>query len=318
MEHFPVWIGEEGHKLYCDQVRLEQFLFTVLNYSEADAAKLSQSLARRLARGRSINDFWSKASFRKTTTAVVRVLLRSIDPISLPTLLCYQDKYGQTGLFQFAFYQRHDVVKLMLDSLENEEECFKLLRITTKVSERTPLHISCWRSDIESVKAILDHVNPLQRYDLMKMQTINGNIPLHCAAYCGVTAMLKYLYQSVTKSQWDNLLHMDDHYGLTILHKAAYGGVKTVMKVIKETVSNETFIKLVSTPLPPWDRVKYICRPGKYKQCSENWTVARIEEAIHMENQQGRLELLRYNATHIPLNLNLATDLEYVDMNHAP
>ena len=64
-EHYPVWIGEEGHKLHSDQARLEQYLSTVLNYSVANAAELSQGLARRLADGRSIDDFWGKASFHK-------------------------------------------------------------------------------------------------------------------------------------------------------------------------------------------------------------------------------------------------------------
>ena len=285
-------IREEDHQLFvsCDQVRLEQYLSTVLNYSEVDAVRLSQSLARRLEGGRNIDDFWHKALlplFRKNTTEIVDVLLKSIEPHCLPSLLRHQDKYGQTALAKFAFKERHDIIGLMLDSLKSKEECFKLLVIKTKTSWRTPLHVSCWRGDTRSAKTILDHVTPDQRYELMKMQTINGNIPLHCAAYFGVTDMLESLHAAVTSSQWNDLLLTDDRYGLTILQKAVYGGPTSVMNVLKGTVNEDTFMKLVSTPLPKWDRVKYICELDRYQECQEKWTLAWIEEAINRSDDQG-------------------------------
>ena len=156
---YPIWIEED--KIYCDEAKLLNHLTQNLNYNKNDADRIIQQINGHIKY--SLCGFWwSAATYMYMSTEAISVLLHSIEHSQLIRLLSYQDGLRYTALHWCAYNKNNKVMKVILDSV-SEEECYQLLRISGTWGQ-TPLHRSCLQGDTESVRLKLNHINQEMRY----------------------------------------------------------------------------------------------------------------------------------------------------------
>ena len=212
--------------------------------------------------------------------------LRTFEHTKLASLLNVQDRHGQTAQFYLASTNKGDVLRKILDSLDDTNELFNRLRSTTKL--RTPLHAACWHGDVTSVKAILDHGDQDMRYSLLKMRTEHGSTPLHCGLCSSRTEIFTYIFKSLAREQWYDLLTLHDNNGCTIVHKLAYTGNDALLDTIKDTATIEQWLKLLCMAPPhQGSRQQEDAYERAKNKISELRTQARIEEAQSCLNKKG-------------------------------
>ena len=196
---YSIWIDED--KIYCDEAKLKDHLIHKLSYNYNDA----------IGNGRikyGLLYFWSSVANTMSTEAI-RVLLHSLEHSQLIHMLSYQNECGKTALHRCADNKNNELIKVVLDSV-SEDECNQLLSITDNLSGWTPLHMSSYRGDTESVRVMQNHVNQDMRCSLLQISSDGGNTPLHLTSYNDHTDIIKVIHESVTQAQWINLLQMRD------------------------------------------------------------------------------------------------------------
>ena len=283
---YPIWI--DGDKIYCDEAKLADHLTQKLNYNENGAARVSQQITGHI-KYYGTYSFWESAA-ENVGAEAIRVLLHSIEHSQLIYLLSYQDEYEFTAIHWCATYRCNEVIKVILDSV-SEDECCQLLSITDDKMRWTSLHMSCWVGDTESVRVMLSHVNQEMRYSLLQMRDINIDTPLHLATCYGHTDIMKAIHESVTQTQWIHLLQIKAYRKMTVLQKAVYWNKQSSIDTIRESVSYQESIQLLATPLPEYDWL--IHDKKRYKQVvswiDEMRAEARVVSALQTANDSSML-----------------------------
>ena len=197
--------------------------------------------------------FWDKVA-RNMSTESLRVILQSVQHSQLNCMLSYPDSSYYTALNCCAYNLRGDMIKMILDCV-NENECYSYLGTTEGKWGLAPIHWSCSKGDTESVRTMLCHLNQDKRYSLLqKTQDVFRNTPLHDASFGGHTDIMKVVHESVTQTQWMNLLELNGFRELTVLQIAAYQDRQSCIETIRDSVSDEVWIELLSSSLPEYDR----------------------------------------------------------------
>ena len=279
---YPIWI--DGDKIYCDEAKLKDHLTDELNYNGNDATKITEQINGHMKYG--LRYFWSSAA-KTMDTKAIRVLIHNLEHSQLICVLNYQDEYLDTALHYCARHERNEVIKVILDSV-GEEECYQLLSIRDNVEWR-PLYRSCTRGDTESVRVMLNHINQDMRYSLLQMTDGLSNTPLHLASSSRNTAMMKVIHESVTQTQWINLLQMQEDLGMTVLQYAVYWNEPSSIDAIRDSVSDEEWLQLVSSPLPEYNELYH--NDDRYQRAvdriDEMRAATRVKSVLQTTNNSG-------------------------------
>ena len=263
---YPIWIDDD--EIYCDPARLKFHLTQKLRYDETPASRLTQKVTCLLNVSNRVKSFWDAAAeIRDAET--VKALLQSMAHQHRELLyLVNWQKITALGDCHVA-NKRSELTKVLFECL-GEDECIQLLNISGMLEERTPLHVACGASDIESVRLILQRVPQDKRYSLLELRDCYGNTPLHQAAGAGYTDIMRLIYESVTGTQWFNLLQIKARSrqhsinllqapckGMTVLQAAIHKSNQASIQVIKDSVSNEMLLQLIHTPLPEYKHFRH-------------------------------------------------------------
>ena len=253
---YPMWIDDLNIIGY-DYERLNVHLSQVLNYGQETILQLRGELFKLLWSVEDIEDFWEVAA-EGFSTEVISIILQSLESTHLQYLLSYQNSDGDTALHRLANYRRADAINTVLDCV-NEEWCYHLLQIASEYSG-TPIHWSCEAGDGASLKVMLDHVNQDMRYSLLQMRNHGSNNPLHLAVRGDPSIITDVILPLVTKSLWIDILQMRGIGDMTVLQYICYVGwlrysfpLQTILNALKDAVGDETWLQLLSDPLPDLD-----------------------------------------------------------------
>ena len=283
---YIVWIEQD--KICCDKAVLEYQLKRELNSVENGDNKSVQQMIGLM--NDKIEKFWCSAAEDMSTEAI-RVILQSIEHNQLVYMLSYQClTYEYAAIHYCAQYERSDVIALILDCM-SEEECNQLLSIVGRY-RWIPLHVSCERGDVESVRVMLNHLNRDMRYLLLQMKDYTGCSPLYAASMSGHTDIMKVIHGSVTQAQWSNLLRMKAGSGMTALQMTAFCNKHSSIETIRDSFSNDTWKWLLRIPLPYYNDRIYLYRDNYNRVVNiidELRTAAIVRSAILITDNTGSL-----------------------------
>ena len=120
-----------------------------------------------------------------------------------------------------------------------EEDAYHLLTTIRRRNNRghTAVYLAAVRDHQEALTSILDSVTDEHKYDLLKIQTVDGTTPLHDATFHGLTDIVKHIFKSLKpKRMRYQLLKIKAMYGYTPLHYAAWRGHTDIITPILESV----------------------------------------------------------------------------------
>ena len=185
---------------------------------------------------------------------------------------------------------RSDLVKVLLECF-SKEVCFQLLSDAGRIKS-TPFHIACRGGDTASVRLMLQHVLPKQRYSLLLMRDFYDTTPISEASGAGNTDIMTAIYESVTATQWFNILHADgkEGLGMTVLQKAIYENKHASIEFIKNSVCDELWLQLLSTPFPEYNQ-------HYHDEVSYQQAVTRIDELRSTQRVNLILSGIKNNET---------------------
>ena len=121
-----------------------------------------------------------------------------------------------------------------------------LMKVRVSYCKLTGLHRGACANDLETIKCMLNHFLANQKYDVVKIQMIDGWTALHYAAAYGYTSTINYLLSNLSQQQKYDLLKIQDTTGDTVLHRAAGNKKVELVQAIISSVSSPLLIQLLN------------------------------------------------------------------------
>ena len=131
------------------------------------------------------------------------------------------------------------------ESVDNRYDVLMNVR-GVKYSTWTGVHAAALDDDLESIRYMLDGFPSDKKYNVLKIQNVDGRTPLHWAAYRGHSSIITYLLTDLPKQQKYNILKIQDRCGDTALHCAASENSVEAYRVIVASKPYHLLLELLN------------------------------------------------------------------------